>query len=64
MIQIDCAKELSSISLASSKNFAVSQKDRVGVNTHMVPPSSLICAVTTASPSQIIAKTPENTALF
>lgn len=32
--------------------------------TYMFPPSNLICAVTTASPIQTIAKTPLNTKLF
>lgn len=30
-------------------------------STHMLPPRSLICTATTASPSQISVKTPEKT---
>lgn len=32
--------------------------------SYMLPPRSLICAVTTASPIQIRAKTPEKTTVF
>ena len=31
---------------------------------HILPPNSLICIVTTASPIQTKAKTPENTLIF
>ena len=45
------------------KELFVVNKDnhRRGQNTHMFPPSSLICRVTTASPIQTIEKTPAKT---
>ena len=56
MMHIDWKKEL-----AYRVN---SQQDTMPGATHMFPPNSLICMVTTASPIHTKAKTPEKTIVF
>ena len=57
MMQIDWKKELRDSHEQKSKS--LNSKD-----TYMCPPRSLICVVTTASPTQTNAKTPEKTVVF
>lgn len=54
MMLTDCMKEL-------EHRVSNEQRSVMTESTHMFPPSSLICKVTTASPIQTIEKTPEKT---
>ena len=64
MIQTLCANELDPPQhkvVSKISHHPTSLKKRPKKNTHIFPPSNLICNVTTASPTQIIANTPLNT---
>ena len=57
MMHIDCKNELETC-VSKIRRLALSK------DNYIFPPNSLICVVTTASPIQTSAKTPEKTAVF